>query len=278
MKQIKVAIVGYGFVGKAVSYALTSSHIKQFHHDPKLGTNIKDLISFDPQFVFICVPTPMSDNGTIDSSIVETVFEQLRPLKKIYASTTIVLKSTVTPDIIDKLESKAKFVYNPEFLTERSACADFVSAPFHVFGGEESAKVAELFKNYSSCDTAEFFFVSNKEASMIKYGINSFLATKVTFFNQLFGACEKEGLNSNMVLKVIGADPRIGSSHTKVPGFDGKLGYGGSCFPKDTNAICNYNSDLTLVRESVKINNYYRSEYELDDREREMNVKFKNEN
>tara|TARA_R100000030_G_scaffold10586_1_gene7235 strand:- start:392 stop:745 length:354 start_codon:yes stop_codon:yes gene_type:complete len=113
-----------------------------------------------------------------------------------------------------------------------------------------------------------------KEASFVKYGINSFLALKVTFFNQLYDSIARQGQTFNKVVKAIGTDSRIGHSHTKVPGPDLKQGYGGACFPKDTAALVNFDEGFTIIEKCIKINNEYRKRYELDDREREQNVNY----
>jgi UDPglucose 6-dehydrogenase len=97
---------------------------------------------------------------------------------------------------------------------------------------------------------------------------------KVTFFNQLYDAIGREGETFNKVVKAIGSDPRIGHSHTKVPGPDGKQGYGGACFPKDTAALVKFDEGFTLVEKCIRINNEYRKRYELDDREKEQKVKY----
>lgn len=81
-------------------------------------------------------------------------------------------------------------------------------------------------------------------------------------------------IGHGFVGKAVGMDERIGSSHTKVPGFDGKRGYGGACFPKDTQAFVNYNKGLTLLEKVININNDYRARYELDDREKQQNITY----
>ena len=114
------------------------------------------------------------------------------------------------------------------------------------------------------------------EASFTKYAINTFLATKVTFFNQLYDATVSMGANFNHIVAAIDADPRMGSTHMKVPGFDGKRGFGGACFPKDTKAFNSTFKGFTLLDNVVTINNTYRSQYELDEREKAQNVVFNN--
>ena len=116
--------------------------------------------------------------------------------------------------------------------------------------------------------------MSLQEASFVKYTINSFLAMKVLFFNQLYDAVGDTSANFATIIKAVGSDGRIGSSHTSVPGHDGKQGYGGACFPKDTSAFVNYSNRLTLIEKCIEINNTYRSQYELDEREKEQHVNY----
>lgn len=271
-RNLKLAIVGYGFVGKAVDFGFNRNVTKKLI-DPKLGTDISELIEFSPDVTFIAVPTPMGTDGSIDASIVESVVEYLG----VHTSGLIVLKSTVTPDNVALYAEKYKnFVYNPEFLTEKAANEDFINPPMQVYGGQhdQCELLHSYYKNHSSCKEAPVHIMSAVEASLVKYGINSYLATKVLWFNQYYDTVEKCGSNYSIVLDAILADPRIGKSHTAVPGFDGKRGFGGACFPKDTAAILNFDPSLSVIREAIKANNEYRSAYEKDERELEQNIKY----
>lgn len=269
---MRIAIIGHGFVGKAVDYSFSHPSVEKYIFDPIYDTDINAIPNVD--FAFVCVPTPMGENGEIDSSIVEEIVSVL--YYKTYAS--IVIKSTVTPDVIENLTNRtvSRLIYNPEFLTERSAKEDIINPPFHIIGGEEkrSFALAKLYEDYSLCNTAPFYYMSAVEASFVKYAINCFLATKVTFFNQLYDVVTSAGCNFNKIIRAIGSDPRIGNGHTKVPGFDGKRGYGGACLPKDTAAFYNYNNSLTLINECININNEYRKHYQLDEREEKQNVSY----
>ena len=113
-----------------------------------------------------------------------------------------------------------------------------------------------------------------QEASFVKYAINSYLGMKVTFFNQLHDAALDFSCSPQRIIDSVSADKRIGFAHTRVPGFDGKKGFGGACLPKDMNAFVKFNENLTLIAESVKINNKMREEYELDEREKSNNINF----
>ena len=268
--KIKIGIIGHGFVGKAVEYGFTHRDVEKHIIDPKYGTTIDNLPS-DCDVAFVCVPTPMHDNGAILKSVVSELHNRFA-----YGRCLIVIKSTITPEVIGNF-AYSGVVYNPEFLAEKSAMHDFVNPQFHVFGGDanDTKYLEAVYNTYSLCNPCHTFHVSHIDASFIKYGINTFLATKVTFFNQLFDVVnDVERANFASIIAAIGSDERIGSSHTKVPGFDGKQGFGGACFPKDCAALFNYDNRLTLLGESIRINNDYRSRYELDEREKEQNVDY----
>jgi UDPglucose 6-dehydrogenase len=108
----------------------------------------------------------------------------------------------------------------------------------------------------------------------VKYGINCYLATKVLWFNQFHDIVTNEGGNFGKVVSAITQDSRVGRSHTTVPGFDGKRGFGGACFPKDTAAFLNIANDFTVLAEVIKANNEYRKCYEKDSREKEQNINY----
>jgi len=267
---MKMLIVGHGFVGKAVDYGFEHPGVEKTIIDPIYGTSLDDVDITEYSVAFVAVPTPMGDDGSIDYSILSDVISKLGSIMP------IVIKSTVTPDFFKLFPKHPNIVYNPEFLTEKSAKEDFVNPPFHILGGGEFhvSFIEKLYENYSLCNPCPVHRVSREEASLIKYGINNFLAMKVTFFNQLHDLALRESVNFNKICRGIGADPRIGHSHTKVPGHDGRKGYGGACFPKDTSALFNFAEGFTIMGECIRINNEYRSQYELDDREKAQNVNY----
>jgi UDPglucose 6-dehydrogenase len=280
-----VGIVGHGFVGKAVesSFIENDGGLIKFIVDPKYGVSIDQLIEKNPHIVFVCAPTPMREGGRIDSTIVEDAVLKLIRLTK----AGIVIKSTITPDVMDRLlrsinmqEDLHRIIYAPEFLQENTAYGDYVNPQYMVFGGMDFA-IAELVRLFDSATTVRIpknVYVMNPiEASFVKYGINTFLAAKVTFFNQFYDAMTETArgqCNPYTVLKAVSADPRIGDSHWRVPGHDGKRGFGGACFPKDLSAFINYTPCVSLLEEVKKINDKYRNEYELGEREQDNNVQF----
>ena len=107
--KFKLGIVGYGFVGQAIDYAFTNDELEKFYVDPKLETNIDDLCKWNPTCVFVCAPTPMSDNGTVDGAIVEDAVLKLIE----HTDALIVIKSTVTPDILTRLYNSCLLYTSP---------------------------------------------------------------------------------------------------------------------------------------------------------------------
>ena len=272
--SINIAIIGHGYVGKAVDHGFSTSQVEKYIVDPLYGTTLDQLkgkVRLDAAFV--AVPTPFGSDGEIDASIVKDVVRQLE-----HFSCPIIIKSTTTPDIVDELYlENERVVYNPEFLTEKNALHDFINPPMHVFGGKRANTKAllELYENYSQCTPCPSYHMTAKEAAFVKYGINSFLATKVLWFNQFKDIVEDWEGKYNVIVNAIGSDPRIGHSHTQVPGPDGRKGFGGACFPKDTNAFSTFSKgDFGVLDEVIKHNNVYRKSYDLDEREKEQKVNY----
>ena len=282
---LKMGIVGHGFVGKAVEYAFYHPMIEHFLVDPNYDTTIDDLIKWKPAVVFVCAPTPQNaDTGFVDASIVEDAILKLM----IHTNAFVVCKSTITPDIVDRLYNSMghrnfdRFVYNPEFLTEKSACEDFVNAEHHVFGGTNSAcdELEQIYDIFSNCKSDKYYRMSGCEASFVKYATNAYLATKLTFFNQLRDVVDSFDCSFNMITRAMGADDRIGYKHTRVPGPDKKRGFGGACLPKDTMAFLKFSetrgkeNNFDLLQKVLDINSAYRVQYDLDEREKVNNITF----
>jgi len=282
MNKLKLGIVGYGFVGQATEYAFMTPNVETFIVDPKYNDNtLEDLVEWKPKVVFICLPTPSLDDGSINSSLVETAVNYIKDKSH---NTFIIIKSTVTPDIVDQLTSQEfNVVYVPEFLSEGNAKMDMVTASHMVIGShytEAATFVEDIYEKYSMCDPAPTIRVNPVEASFVKYTINTFLAMKTAYFNQIYSLANDYGISYQNVLKGVLADPRIGYSHTKVPGPDGKMGFGGACFPKDLDAFIHFadkqtDTKLHILKSVRTTNNRIRSEYEADDREKANNIKFK---
>lgn len=272
---MKIAVIGSeGFVGRACVH-IFKDKADVIKIDPLLGTSIADLDKNDLDVALICVPTPMGKDGIINSSIVEEVIKQLNEFTK----TLIVLKSTVLPDIVERLSAgDPYFIYNPEFLTERNAEYDAEYPIMTVLGGELNAvqKMESIYRNYSICKDNQFYWMTPKEAAFVKYGINSFLASKVMFWNQFSEICEKNKANYNVIKQAIGTDERIGQSHMSVPGHDGRRGTAGACFAKDVPAFIHFSDkQFSILREAWNCNCDIRNSYgEPLPREIEQHIEF----
>ena len=282
--NIKIGIIGHGFVGEATEKGFPKINDK-FIVDPKHGTDINKLKKFKPDFIFICVPTPMNIDGSQDSSIVFDVFSKL---KNNFKGVPKILKSTFLPNNLSSLNSEIdSLVYNPEFLREKHAEEDFINSPFVILGGDKiiCKRVESLYKNYSACKTKNYIFVDIETASLIKYSINSYLASKVLFFNGIRDIFDnlKSEIDWDDFIQILSLDKRIGNSHMSVPGHDGKKGFGGACFTKDTAAFLKYSEEIgekfLFLDSAININNSIRSKYdELDQREKEQNVNYDSDN
>lgn len=238
------AIIGNGFVGQATKILKTqNTNMLVYDIDPNkcepVGTTIKDLACCD--IVFVSVPTPMGKDGRNHLGIVKNVVEQLK--NNIDTSKThIVIRSTVLPGTSDELDC----YFMPEFLTEKNWDFDFRNCKNWIFGLKNSdnddfiykiTKIINLAHDAGNIKHNDIHFVRNGEAEMIKYFRNTFLALKVSFCNEIYDLCVHKNINYDVVQKLAPLDTRIGLSHTQVPGHDGRRGFGGTCFPKDTMAL-----------------------------------------
>ena len=268
MNVLRLGIVGNGFVGSAVSNGFDVD-TEQFIVDPKQNDNtMEQLMEFDPKLVFVCVPTPPQDTHyDVDVQIVDSV---LKDLEAYTYKGIVVIKSTITPDHLTRFKKKynLSLVYNPEFLTEANAFEDFLNPSMQILGGKwkDCENVEKAYVKHSSVKTVPTFKTDMITASLIKYTINSWLALKVTFFNELHGLFENSGAAPqwSQFTDMLTRDPRIGDSHMSVPGLDGKFGYGGHCFPKDTKAFLYYSKlkkkELTLLKAAIQLNEKQREE------------------
>jgi len=249
MSKYKVGVIGNGFVGEAISFAFSpTTDLRIYDVDPSKSTHSKEEVD-ECKFIFVCVPTPMYKDGRQDLSYIEKVFEDA------VKGPVYVIKSTVLPGTTKELSKKYShldIVFSPEFLTERTAKLDMLTQARIILGGEkrDTQKVRELFeqrfmnRNIIETDTTT--------AELIKYMNNTFFATKVSIMNEFKQLSDAIGTDWQTALNGFASDGRVGDSHLHVPGPDGKLGYGGTCFPKDVNAL------LTLAdKKGIELNTIY---------------------
>lgn len=201
----------------------------------------------DAKIIFLALPTPQGEDGSADLQYVLKVSDDLGPLLKDYV--VIVDKSTVPVGTAEKVrarigsKTKVEFdvVSNPEFLREGVAVEDFMK-PDRVVIGTESAKAKKIMETLYAPFVRQgnpIIYMDERSAELTKYAANAFLATKITFMNEIANLCELLGANVDDVRKGIGTDSRIGKRFL-FPG----IGYGGSCFPKDVQALAKSSTDV----------------------------------
>lgn len=243
--KTQVAVIGLGFVGGAIYESLRGQpFVELVGIDPAKGynTSAASIKNFDA--VFVCVPSPQRADGTADTSILEAVLSELVIVD---FKGVIISKVTAPPNVYQQLQlNYPNLVHAPEFLTAANALEDYLNGKFAIIGGSVSAyrNEAERIIRLSQPRLERVAHCSIAEASLAKYAINSFLATKVVFMNELAALTEATGGDWNTVAGLIKQDARLGTSHMQVPGPDGQFGFGGHCFPKDTAAILKYAEEL----------------------------------
>ncbi len=257
MNKKNIGIIGRGFVGTAVAHGFSNStgydaNIRIYDKDQSKSQNSLEEVVLKSEFIFISVPTPSSEDGSISLDVLNKCISEINEVaeSKNNPEGIFLIRSTVIPGTTNDLQQKfpnLKFVFNPEFLTERSANFDFLSQSRFVLGGEKEniSKVSDLYRDRfgSSVSIIETDFQS---AELIKYVCNNFFATKVSFLNEMRLLSDKINANWDDVIEGFVRDGRVGHSHVNVPGPDGKFGFGGSCFPKDIQAMINFGEELGI--------------------------------
>ena len=274
---MRIGIVGLGYVGLVTAAVLANrgnsvtgvdvdvsriqmlrsgkSPIFEPQLDERIG-NARSNIEFsedysklsDCKVIFLCVPTPNIDNR-ID---LRYVMAAAAEIKEYNASSDLVIKSTVLPGTARKVSELTgmNVVSNPEFTREGSAVHDTEKPDRIVIGGKSVERVREIWEFTGS----PIIVTTNENAELIKYASNAFLAVKISFINQIADLCEKiSGTDVNVVAEGMGLDRRIGREFLKAG-----LGYGGSCFPKDTVAMSSFAKekglDLSIVNSAIQYN------------------------
>tara|TARA_A100001011_G_scaffold326489_1_gene350047 strand:- start:505 stop:1374 length:870 start_codon:yes stop_codon:yes gene_type:complete len=255
-----IGIIGNGFVGSAVRYGFSpnvgvDANVKVYDKDPNKSTHtLKDVVNSD--IMFLSVPTPSNTNGSMNIDIVDKVLSEINDIG---TDGIILLRSTVTPGTTRKLQDKYSdltIVFNPEFLTERSANFDFINQGRFILGGEGHefdgvGDVAELYRERFG-HSISIIETNYETAELIKYMTNTFFATKISFLNDIKLLADKCGVIWEDAIEGFVRDGRVGHSHLNVPGHDGKYGFGGSCFPKDIQALINFSEELGIEMSVLK--------------------------
>lgn len=242
---MKIGIAGYGFVGKA-----HESVLKDYHdliiYDPALGY-YGDLRHADA--IIVCVSTPQRPNGGCHMDNVYCIIED-------NPNVPILIKSTISVEGWDMLKDaypNTNITFSPEFLRAATALEDFQNTTTILLGGGNTGFWADIF--ITAMGNINVDIAEAKELILAKYARNSFLALKVSYFNQMYDLCSKLGIDYDKVRQYTIIDERIGESHSVI---SEERGFGGHCFPKDVNALINTaerdNVDLSILKNAVEYN------------------------
>ena len=257
----KIGIIGRGFVGAAVEFGFSAqtgcdAQVKIYDKNPSKSLHtLKETVN-KSDFIFVSVPTPSNTDGSMHLGILESVLQDIQAVNK-RKDNIILIRSTVIPGTTTKLCKKFKklnIIFNPEFLTERSAKFDFINQSRFILGGRKrnTARVAELYR-WRFGDSVPCIESNFETAEMVKYMNNCFFATKVSFMNEMKQVADKTNVDWDLAVEGFVRDGCIGHSHLAVPGPDGRFGFGGSCFPKDVQAMINFgHHNLNLNMNTLK--------------------------
>jgi len=265
----KVAIIGYGYVGKAMANFF-SNHYEIKIIDPAYDKSDAKAEINKCDLAVVCVPTPMLKDYSCDTSMVEDVVSWLK-------TKVIWVRSTIEPGTTEKLKKKYKkrIVFSPEYLGESKYFTpydfhfDEKKSPYIILGGDKKdtnyvlsfiAPIMGPCKQFPQTDSTT--------AEVVKYMENTFFALKVTFVNEMFDICSAMGLDFYEVRDLWTMDPRLNPMHTMV--FEDNRGYGGKCFPKDVNGIieaakkAGYKPELLM--KMAKVNEKFRKQNPKENR------------
>ena len=249
-----IGIIGQGFVGNAV-YQKFKNYYDVLTYDldeSKSNSNVNEIICKCTN-IFVCLPTPMNKDGSCNISIVESVLAGIDlTTDNLETKRNIIIKSTIPPGTTEKWNRRFEslnIIFNPEFLTEANAVSDYENQDRIILGGVRPA-TTELKTIFSKVfPKAHIIKTDSTHAEMVKYLTNAFLATKISFANEIYQLCNKVNIDYDKVIEYATLDDRLGTSHWNVPGHDGDFVFGGHCFPKDLSAL------LYLTEKLGAINN-----------------------
>lgn len=255
-KKFDIGVIGYGFLGTAIVHGFGLHANIKIYDKFKSGFDSLENVVDHSEMMFLCLPTPMFEDGTQDISIIENAVKEIHDIVSADNDKIVIIKSTVLPGTNTKLSKaypKLKFVSNPEFLTARNNRLDFICASRNILGGDTKYvdKVDALYKHRFGNSLLTYKTTAEK-AELTKYVANCFFAMKVNYFNFVYDLCEKMNIEYDDVKDMVLADGRIGRSHCDVPGHDGSKNFSGACFPKDINALIKFSEAMDIDPKIIK--------------------------
>ena len=280
MSKYNIGIIGKGFVGSAVAHGFSHATgydaiIRIYDKNPAKSSHSLEEVVCKSDFIFISVPTPSNKDGSINLEILSDCISEINvvSVQNKTKDAIILIRSTIVPGTSRKFQKQfpgLRIVFNPEFLTERSAMFDFINQTRFILGGERNhtEKVAKFYSDRFGL-SMPIIQTDYESAELIKYVCNTFFATKVSFLNEMKLISEKINANWEDVITGFLSDGRVGHSHSQVPGPDGKNGFGGSCFPKDVQALIIFGEqiglDLTVLKGAWETNLKVRPEKDWEE-------------
>tara|TARA_R110002020_G_scaffold431533_1_gene641587 strand:+ start:297 stop:1130 length:834 start_codon:yes stop_codon:yes gene_type:complete len=263
---MKIGIIGQGYVGSAIKIGFEPHYELETYDkydEDKSTCGLSDMVA-ECEVIFVCVPTPMNTDGTCHTRIVESVVREIDEWVSRYhkdIKPIVVIKSTISPGTTDRLHRKYKnvdVIFNPEFLSEATFIEDFKNQNRIILGGVRRG--TNLLRQVYSKVFPKTTIVKTgaKHAEMVKYFTNCFLATKVSFANEMKVLCDEIDIDYDKVVEYATYDERLGKSHWAVPGPDGNLGFGGHCLPKDVSALVNEYDGMELLKAVLQVNDKVR--------------------
>ena len=251
---MKLGIIGGGVVGRAQARCyLEHCEVMVYDIIPERCTHpLEEVLQCD--LIFICLPTPQKpDSTTCDLTIIERFYSSLESQ---YLNCSFVLRSTVPVGTTERLRNlyRAKqTVHSPEFLTSRCANTDAQVPSQNIIGGPECWTVSKLQALYKKrFPGISVVRMTSYESEAVKLLLNSFFAVKIAYFNEARAYCDSLEMDWEQVRYALLGDGRIAHSHTKVPGPDGKRGFGGSCLPKDLANLISCMGQVNIAPEVCK--------------------------
>ncbi len=245
-----VGVIGNGFVGESQAFAFSpTTDVKIYDINPLKTTHTLDEV-LKQEFIFVCLPTPMRENGEQDLSFIEDFFKGIKE----NTDSIFIIKSTVLPGTTKDLVNKFGFniIFSPEFLTERTAKLDMLTQARIIIGGKESltTKVKELFDERFM--NRNIILTDSTTAEFVKYMNNTYFAAKISLMNEYYRLSQSLDVDWETAKFGFVSDGRIADSHLHVPGPDGRVGFGGTCFPKDINAIITMGKELGIPMNTLE--------------------------
>ncbi len=262
--RAKISIIGGGAVGKAVA-GYYNPDVKIYDKYHALNSIEEAVVAAD--YIFVAVPTPFKngqDLTEMDDAVARVVAHLGNPGKQV-----IIIKSTVLPGVTEGYQEKypqANFVFNPEFLTEKTAVSDFANPDKQLVGYTSKTKdlAAEVMAILPDAPYKKM--LPAEVCEMVKYAINAYYAYKVIFGNQIYDLCQKFGIDYDLVRQGLVADSRIADSHFDVF-YGGYRGYAGKCLPKDVETLAwlarKKAVDVGFIETIIAINNKLRAQKDV---------------